>query len=562
MERKRKKIGKVESKQNKPRTKERSKTSKTYVESSLDMQSEQEKESVSKESVSERVIKNSFYNFFAVVINKIGALIFTIVVARMLFPELFGIYKLALVIILTIVTFTDLGINATLSRYLAESLKLQEKSKTKEAKVQAKKAEKQARARLFFLLNFKITLTILFSIVLFFTSKIIANNIFHKPMLFIPLQLGSIYLFVISIHGFFNTVFFALEKVKYSTINETIFQISRIIFVVLLFSFYKNVEIVFVSLIIALFLAFIFCFMIITKRFGFLVRGEIIKLAKEEKKRMLRFFGWLTISSVTLPFFAYMDTFMLGIFLPAEFVGYYNAVFSIVTATAAFITFGSLLLPIFTKLEKNQIERGFRKVFHYVAMLALPAALGLAFIIVPVIKIVYGQAYLPLEHSFAITITSILLSLLIIEAALITIYSALFQAKEKPKIPSILIIIITVLNLILNYAFIKIAITISQSYGLIAVALATVITRYTNLTALTIISKKKFNVKTKASSILKPLIASAIMLGFLFVFDHFIDLNVWTGILMIILAALVYFGIMWLIKGIKKEDIQIIKMLK
>jgi len=45
-------------------------------------------------------------------------------------------------------------------------------------------------------------------------------------------------------------------------------------------------------------------------------------------------------------------------------------------------------------------------------------------------------------------------------------------------------------------------------------------------------------------------------------FNHFINLNIWTGILMIILAAAIYFAIMWLIRGIKKEDFKMIKMLK
>lgn len=501
-----------------------------------------------KNNTTKKVLKNTFYSFLATIVSRIGALIFTIIIARLLFPDLFGIYNLALTIILTIATFTDLGINTTVIRYLSDSLK-----------TKSKNAEKEARSRTYFLLNFKIILTTFFALLLFLFSKIIAIYIFHKPLLVLPLKLGSIYLFVVSLQGFFASVFYALQRIDYNVIAETIFQVLRIVLVFVFFIFYKTVGLVFIALTIAFFISFIFLLFVILKKYSFLLVGKKIKLEKEEKKRLVSFFGWLTILSISLIFFTHIDTFMLGIFLPAEFVGYYNAIISIVTSVAALVAFGSVLLPTFTQLEEQKIERAFQKVFKYISFVAVPAAIGLAFIVVPMIKIIYGQAYLPLQYSFAITVASIILSFVVIETAFTAIYSALFQAKEKPKIPSLLIIVAAIANIILNYVFIRIGIAIAPEYGLIAVALATVITRYGNLIALAIISKKKFNVKVKATSIIKPLIASLAMLVFLFVFDYFVTMSIFTAILMIIAAALIYFLIMILIKGIKKEDFKLLK---
>jgi stage V sporulation protein B len=504
-----------------------------------------------KQTTTKNVLKGAFYNFLTAAISKIGALIFTILVARMLFPELFGIYSLALTVVLTIATFTDLGLNATATRYLAESLtRPNQRSKI------------ESRSRLAYLFNFKIILTGVIAAALFLLSDVIANSIFHKALLALPLKIGAIYLFVISLQGFLTAIFYALQKINYNAVAETISQVLRIALVILFFQIYKGVGPIFVSIAIALFISFVFLGSVLLKRYRSLIKGPRIKLGRPERKRLLGFFGWLTVSSISLIFFTHIDIFMLGIFLPAEFAAYYNTINTLVWAVAAFVAFGSMLLPIFTQLEKGKLERGFKKVFHYTALIAIPAAIGLAFIAVPAIQLIYGQAYVPVAYKSAMIITSVLLSLVILESALSAIYSAIFQAKEKPKIPSILIIIATIANIILNYVFLKIGIAIAPQYGLVAVAAATLITRYGNMFALAVLTKRGFKMKIDAGSIIKPLIASVIMLGFLFAFDYFVHLNAWTGILMVILAMIVYLGVMWLIKGINKEDIKMLRLLK
>lgn len=503
------------------------------------------------ETITQKTLKNVFYNFLTTIIAKLGALIFTIIIARTLFPELFGIYSLALSIILTISTFADLGINSTLIRYVADSLK----SRTE-------KAKQEARSRFLFLFKIKILLTAILSLLLFVFSEIIAIYIFKKPLLALPLQIGAIYLLIISLQGFFNSAFYALQKIKYSAIGELIFEVSRIALVSLFLLFYKNAGAVFISLTIALFISFIFLYFILLKNYRFLLFGKKIKPTKDEKKRLLSFFGWLTINSISLVFFSHVDTFMLGLFLPAEFIGFYHAIFSIVGAAAAFVAFGAALLPVFTQIEAGRVERGFKKVFYYITLISIPAAIGLAFIIVPSIQVIYGQAYVPSQYKLAITIASALVSLLIIETALTAIYSSLFQAKEKPKIPAILIVIATIANVILNYVFIRIGISIAPEYGLIGVALATFLTRYFNLIALSIFAKTKLNIKADMGSAIKPFIASIIMLVFLFIFDYFVTMSIFTGILMIISAAFIYIIIVFLIKGLTKEDLKIMKMLR
>lgn len=68
-----------------------------------------------------RVIKNSSWQIATTLTAKIGSLIFTIIIARLMLPELYGLYGLALSTILFLSIFNDLGIGAALNTFLSFS---------------------------------------------------------------------------------------------------------------------------------------------------------------------------------------------------------------------------------------------------------------------------------------------------------------------------------------------------------------------------------------------------------------------------------------------------------
>ena len=70
-----------------------------------------------------QAIKNSSYQLLANVIAKMGSLIFTIVLARIILPERFGLYSLALSTITIFTAFTGMGIGEAVVRFISKSLK-------------------------------------------------------------------------------------------------------------------------------------------------------------------------------------------------------------------------------------------------------------------------------------------------------------------------------------------------------------------------------------------------------------------------------------------------------
>ena len=69
-----------------------------------------------------QAIKNSTYQLAQNLVAKVGSLFFTIIIARMLLPELMGLYSLALATIIMFVAISDLGISAAVITFGSKML--------------------------------------------------------------------------------------------------------------------------------------------------------------------------------------------------------------------------------------------------------------------------------------------------------------------------------------------------------------------------------------------------------------------------------------------------------
>ena len=102
-------------------------------------------------------VKNSYYQVFVNMAAKIGSLIFTIILARILLPELFGLYSLALSTIMIFTAFSDLGINQTMARFVSREF--------------GKDNTKKARAYFLYLGKVKLFFTFLSIVFLMITAS-------------------------------------------------------------------------------------------------------------------------------------------------------------------------------------------------------------------------------------------------------------------------------------------------------------------------------------------------------------------------------------------------------
>ncbi len=476
---------------------------------------------------------------FSTIISRIGGLILTVILARFLLPELFGIYSLVLSIIAIALTFTNLGISTTLTRYVSEEL--------------GKKNKPKATRYIKYLFKFRIILSffIIFLIIIF--NKFISNVIFQKPEVYFPLLFACFYLLMEVLFGFFKSLFSALKDFRAITILQFVSQTSRIIFVliaVLLISPGHVVSGIFVSLGIGFLITCLIAFLIIDKKILF---NKKSKKEKINQKRILSYLGFVSIVSVSLTFFGSIDKLMLGRFVSSEYLGFYQAALSLVTSAAALLGFGGVLLPVFTQIHKKRLQRGFHKAFKYIVLLAIPGVFGLILVSRYFILAIYGKEYL------TASIPLYALSLMILINPLIAFYSSLFEAKEKPKLLAKLVSTSLIINIALNYILIKYLLQFGQEYAILGAALATVLSRGFYLIALIVKTNKIEKLNTRFKEFFKPLIASAVMALFLVSFPKIVDMNWIFGIIEIVIGILIYFSTLYFLKGFEKTDIKVFK---
>lgn len=489
---------------------------------------------VSKQNLSKIAVKNSAYTFTSILFSKIGGLIFTMVIARLLLPELFGIYSLALSIVMIALTFTDLGVGRASVRYVSESLGKGDKA--------------EARSYVRYLAKIK-SLFVLFAVfVLILAAKPLALDLFEKPLVLMPLLFSTLYIVAESSQNFIGSLFAAKKYLKPTPIIEIFAQSSKILLSLAAIIYFSNefkVSGIFVAFFFSSLISFFISILILMKKDKELFFGNSSKI---EKPRVLSYMGFMGIASLSLVFFGSIDTIMLGKFVESSYIGYYRASLSLVLAVSGLLSFTGILLPIFTQISGQRLERGFQKTFRYLFIFAIPMLFGLVFLAKFLIFLIYGSEYSSSLNSLYV------LSLLILSAPLIDLYSTLFAAKEKAKTLSRYILFALAINIVLNYFLIKNFVAVSQDAAIIGAGLATLISRTSLLFALIVKTKSKIKLDVKFGYIFKPIFSTAVMCLFLFLYNKYLELSLVLGAIEVLFGAAIYFTTLYLIGGVNKQD--------
>jgi stage V sporulation protein B len=421
-------------------------------------------------------IKNSFFQTTKSIISKLGGLLTTIILARFLLPELFGLYSLAISTIFIFISFTGIGIGSALIKFVSNEL--------------LNKKKQKAKAYMQYLLKIKIMVSLTSAFILILLSKIIATNYYQKPI-FLALIIGSPYVLSLSLINFMEYLFSSVNQFKELIWKELFLQISRILLIigVLIIILNNSLSKEFtVFLIVACFsiscLLSLFFLIIRSKKKIYFLRYSTEKLKKLEQGNLKKFLIPLTILSFSGLFFGYIDMIMLGRFINPEYIGYYAASFSLTGVPAAILGFSTALLPIFSRLKGARLKRGLKKSINIIFPISFLFSI-LTIIFSPlIIKIIYGTNYIPSINLLRI------LALLIMISPTIPIYINYFISKGKTNLIAKLAILVTVLNIILNYVLISVLVQQSDFLATMGASIATIFSVYVHLGLLIYFSKK------------------------------------------------------------------------
>ncbi len=411
-------------------------------------------------------VKNSIYSFLTSAIAKIGALIFTAVIIGSTFlvklfslfsielkplltPELFGLYSLSLSTILLFAGFTDLGIGNALVRYLS-------------------KYNKNSRGYIVYLAKLRITLTSIVALFLIISSYFIASY-YNKPI-FLALLAGSLYLIGTSLLGFISGFFQAENNFRVTFYRELIFQILRLIIVpiAIIYSLAYSTQFTLFVLFMSLSLCYFFALLFLKLN---LKRYHGKKLNKNQKKEINRFILPLTVTALSGTFFGYIDIIMLGKFVEATFIAYYQAAFALLSSGIVIISFGGVLFPIFSRLKGARLLNGLKKSIIVTIPLALAGIVFTYFVASFVVGIIYNVNYLP-----AVKILQALSILFLIDP-IIGIYSSFYISEGKSYFVAKVLIISTLINILLNYTLITNLLPYGGYSAVFGAVIATILSR-------------------------------------------------------------------------------------
>jgi len=423
------------------------------------------------------VIKNSFYQFSKNITAKLGSFIFTIILARLLLPEMFGLYSLALSTIMIFAAISELGLGQTVIRFISKEFG---------------KKRKKLKANLFYLGKIKIILIFFSAALLLILAKYIANNFYQKPI-FLALLAGALYIIVIQIIAFLQPMLQASNCFKVIFKREIIYQVIRIILVPLVVIFAirsslsneVNLMLIILFLAFSLFITSLFLFFDVRKIYLKKIQQEKTnKLQKKQKRTINKFFfatATLVLSGI---FFGNIDKVMLGRFVDSEFIGYYTASFSLIGALTILIGFAAIaVLPIFSRLKGKRLEKGFKKTIRITLLFSVGAFLATLILANFVIWVIYGKEYILATNILRI------LSLLLFIIPIAGIYQSYYLSQGNPKKVAKFLIIATFFNIILNYILITLLLKHSSLYATYGAAIATIISQFFYLMGLSL--KKK-----------------------------------------------------------------------
>ncbi len=424
-------------------------------------------------------LKNSSYQFLINLTMKFGSLFFTILMARILLPEKMGLYSLALSTIVFFAAFSDLGISNALLTYIPKKLS------------QNKPSEAKAYFNLF--LKLKIYLLIIISLTLLVLSYPLSKIYYNQPI-FYALLIGVFYIMINGLLSFYEQLFKSVNNFRVPLVKEIIFQLLRLFLVPLsLILILKKTDSSNIILLVAFtlisfsYLASLFYSLKQSKHLS-LLKIKASEISETEKKSLIQFMFPLAITSLSGIFFGYIDIIMLGRYVQSEFISYYTTAFSLASSIGVIISFISIgIFPILSSLNKDNLNFLLKKALKYSFLISLLCSTIILLGANLFIHLLYGVEYLPAA------IVLRYYTLIILTYPLISLYENYFISQKKTEFLATTLFITTLINIFLNFFFIRYGVSHYDGIGgILGACFATIISRIVYFVALFFKKKKPF----------------------------------------------------------------------
>ncbi|MDQ7837654.1 MAG: lipopolysaccharide biosynthesis protein [Thermodesulfobacteriota bacterium] len=349
-----------------------------------------------------KTIRSGFWVGVSSLVTNTLAFVRSIVLARLLMPEIFGLMTIASIAIRSLETFTQAGLESAL--------------------IHRQKSFEEARDTTFTLL---VVRGFMLALITFIVSPLVAIY-YERPVLETIIKIIAI---TFILKGFRNINTIACRKeldFKRLAYFEQAAAVISFVIVVTLAYFLRSIWALVIAQVAGSFMEAVMSFVIIPGRPRF-------RFDKKIAKELFGYGKFVTGLAIVVFISSEIDNALVGKVLGMNALGYYVMAYTLANLPASHITnlVSKIMLPAYSKLQSDlpALRNAYLKVLRTVATLALPVAAGMLILSHDVVLVVYGEKWLPAVAALQVLVIYGLLRSIQANAG------PVFFALGKPNIP-------------------------------------------------------------------------------------------------------------------------------
>jgi len=330
--------------------------------------------------------KGGFNLFWGMAISSIISSVGIIIIARLLSPEDYGLYAIALIAPTLIKIFRDLGIDQSTVRFTAKYNEEKQKSHIKSVLVAAT--------------TFEIILGTTLSLITYFLSDLIGNSIFNRPEIVPLIQIASISILADALLKIAQSAFTGYEKMKYHSLTLIIHSILKTGFMVIIVIAGFGVYGAIIGFTTAYILTGIIAMLLFYTKIYKPLQNQ--KTTKKDLvttlKTMFRYGLPLSAATILGGFIGQFYAFLIVIYTTDLLIGNYQVAINFAVLVALFVTpVVTILFPAFSKInaqkEPETIKPVFQTSIKYASLLIIPVTFAVMALSQPGISTIFGEKY-------------------------------------------------------------------------------------------------------------------------------------------------------------------------
>lgn len=334
-------------------------------------------------SVTRDSARGSFFlavgNILSAVIQAVGVFI----VARLLGPELYGVYTLSLVVPLILLNVADFGVNQGLIKFSASMGFTDEKGKIAS-----------------FLRNaflFKLLLGLAVSCLAILFSEYFAVYVFNRPEVIFYIRIASISILLSTIAGTATSAFIGLDRAEYSALTITVQAATKTLLSILLVMLGLSLTGAVIGFVLGALAAALAGTIFLIKIYKQLFSLKENSLGFNETLKALVGYGFpIYLSALFTSLIPEFQSIILSMYTTNTEIGNFKASLNFITLINLLtLSIATALFPAFSKLDKNgaEIRKFFSFSMKYTTLLIVPASTAMIIFSKQIIQIIYGPEY-------------------------------------------------------------------------------------------------------------------------------------------------------------------------